>query len=588
MSSAAASPIEFELKFQVPEARRRAVRAWVAGRSPAAPQRLQAAYYDTPERALAEAGLALRLRHEGRHWVQTLKGAGDGGNLQREEDEQVCADGDVPAEALLPDPARHAGSAVGQRLLALLARRPEAPLACRYRTDIERLARVLHTPAGRVELAFDTGRIIASTAEQPVCELEIEALDGHPVAVLDVARRWALRHGLWLDTRSKAERGDLLARGLDQAPPTLARAPQLERRDDMRRALQRTVAACRAQVLPNASQVASGDWAPEHVHQLRVGLRRLRSALRLFAADPAAAALGAPLAEPAAQLFRRLGDARDADVLAGDIGARLAQAWRDAAGTDGDPALPGAGLPAVPAPGGTMRERADAVLRDPASQALLLDLVAVDLPPRPVPAGRPRGAAAAAVASWPVDRWDRAVRPDPDAPDADADASADAGSDAAAAAAADATRRPGDAASAAPGRHADHDPAPSLRRQLARRLDRWHRAVRRAARGFTALDEPGRHALRKRIKRLRYAGEFAGPLLGEAALRGLGPLKRAQAVLGELNDLAVAIQACREAAAHDPRAAFALGWLLARREAVLAEAPARLRPLGRSGRPFKR
>ena len=77
---------EIVLKLQVPAARRGAVDAAVAGTSPAPRLRLQAAYHDTPERTLAAAGLALRLRREGRQWVQTLKGRGDG-LMQRLEHE---------------------------------------------------------------------------------------------------------------------------------------------------------------------------------------------------------------------------------------------------------------------------------------------------------------------------------------------------------------------------------------------------------------------------------------------------------------------------------------------------------------------
>ena len=57
---------EIELKFQVPVVARLATEAWVLKGSTRR-VRLQAAYFDTADRLLARAGLALRLRLEGRH-----------------------------------------------------------------------------------------------------------------------------------------------------------------------------------------------------------------------------------------------------------------------------------------------------------------------------------------------------------------------------------------------------------------------------------------------------------------------------------------------------------------------------------------
>ena len=77
---------EVELKFQVPAHRRSAVEAAVAGSAPGRRIRLQAAYFDTPSGLLAGAWMALRLRKEGRVWVQTLKGAlPDGAGMTRAE-----------------------------------------------------------------------------------------------------------------------------------------------------------------------------------------------------------------------------------------------------------------------------------------------------------------------------------------------------------------------------------------------------------------------------------------------------------------------------------------------------------------------
>ena len=347
---------EIELKFQVPTVARSAVDAAVAGRTAAARTRLQAVYVDTPDHALAGAGLALRLRREGRRWVQTLKG--------RTPDLMQRHEHNVPrgtAPRLPPiDPTLHAGTPVGDALLALLAARPNEPLGMRYRTDILRRTRSVRARSGRVELAFDVGRILAGERSIDVLELEIESLSGSPLAVLGVARDWVTRHTLWLDMRSKAERGDLLERGETMAAPRRADPIVLMRDMSPAVAWRAVLGSCAAPILANASQVAAGEYLPEHVHQLRVGLRRLRSAVRLFERDGA----DAVLVDGAAILFRRLGRARDAAVFESDFADDLRAALRRK-GLTGEIAW---------APPAT--ELPTAVVRESASQLFLLDVLA--------------------------------------------------------------------------------------------------------------------------------------------------------------------------------------------------------------------
>jgi inorganic triphosphatase YgiF len=379
---------EIELKFQVPAAARAAVDQAVAGRDRRPRMRLRAAYYDTPDRALARDGLALRLRLEGRHWVQTLKGAGDDG-LTRAEHNVALAPrpGDAPAA----DPALHAATPVGQRLLALLKSSPN--LDCVFRTDILRRHRVLRTRQGSVELAFDEGSIEAGGRKLPVRELEIELVSGSPQAVIATARTWVARHGLWLDTRSKAERGDLLARGETMAEPRLQQPVALAEAMSLAEARRSVLRSCLDQVSVNASQIASGPYGDEHVHQIRVGLRRLRSALALFdgdAADPA-------LKDPAAEFFRQLSASRDQAAVGGPLVLKLADALRAIGLTlELPPRAPG-DAPASP----------ETIVRSSGAQALLLELLA-----------HTQAAPAAAIAGEPalreqladrLERWHRQV-----------------------------------------------------------------------------------------------------------------------------------------------------------------------------------
>jgi triphosphatase len=365
-------PLEIELKFQVPAASRPALRRALATAT-ARTVRLQAVYVDTADQRLAAAGLALRLRKQGRFWVQALKGRGDG-LMQRLEHEVT-----LPPQRGVPvlDPARHAGTAVGATLMQLLA--DGTPLQERYRTDIRRLLRRVRSGGATVEVALDEGRIVAGGLSLPVCEAEFELVSGPPAALLDLAERWALRHGLWLDVRSKAERGHRLAQGLERVAATSATAAAWPAAATPGVVFCATLRAALAHLLPNAAEIASGDTTPAALHQLRVGLRRLRTALRVFApwcADPAAArALERRWREP----FQRLGAARDADVLAGWLPVALAAA--------GGPPVAGPGPRTAAAEPGP-------VVRDPAFAALVLQSLRLALVP-PLPTTHKALAAAA-------------------------------------------------------------------------------------------------------------------------------------------------------------------------------------------------
>ena len=519
-AQAPSSPIlEVELKFQVPAERRDAARHWVTGDKPAKPQHLQAFYFDTAGRKLAAAGLALRLRREDGAWFQTLKGGGSDGLTRHEHQVRLEAGPAEGEEFPALDPCRHRQEQIGASLIALLATQPSDALHCIFRTDIQRCRRHLQVSCGSVELVFDEGELLAGSTEQPqraaVCELEIELLSGQPQAVLEVARQHALRLGLWLDGRKKNQLGDLLARGLTMAPARMAQATAIHAAMSVQQALQQVLCSCQEQILANASQIASGNHVAEHVHQLRVGLRRLRSGLRLFdRPELAAHAVRAQaLAEGAANLFRQLGAARDSDMLAADWAPLLEAAFASAGVSAGEPAfafvspISEAVLPAL-------------LVRESPAQNFLLDLLGM-------------------------------IEALNDLPDPGA------------------------------------EPAP-LDRLLRRRLRRWHARACVDAVGFALLDDEGRHRLRKRLKRLRYGIEFSAGLFDAERLRqGLKPLKQAQQLLGELNDLTLALQACQAQLTQGPQAWFALAWFSARRDLLKEQALPMLQAFAAAPVPWK-
>jgi CHAD domain-containing protein len=222
-----------------------------------------------------------------------------------------------------------------------------------------RTRRLLRGPGCIAELAFDQGALVASERRWPLCELEIELKRGEPLALVVPAARWVQRFGLTLDTRTKAERGERLARGQRLGAPAKAQPLALADGVDSETALRQIVANCLQQVLGNASDLThEDDTEPEHLHQLRVGLRRLRTALRDL--GPLSPAVQPEWGEGLSALFGRLGSARDRDALAQTLLPALRKAGAD-----------NLQLPVIEA-----EPAAQAALREPGTTLLWVQLMA--------------------------------------------------------------------------------------------------------------------------------------------------------------------------------------------------------------------
>ena len=360
--------MEIEFKFCIPPERLAAVQT-AARRGTHAQIRMEARYFDTSDAALSSRGIAFRLRREGDQWVQTVKALGNG-PLDREEHNVDRGPAHAKGLAPEPNPELHAGTVAGTRLLNAL-QAAKGALAETYGTEMDRVTRDIAFKGGVVELALDTGRVIAHRGtpqhkEARICELELELKAGSLAGLAAIATRWATRHGLFLSTVSKAERGERLlaarwAKPATKAAPMRANGPRKQFLNG--RGLQRAaVAHCLQQILANASEMVEGGGDEEHVHQLRIGIRRLRTALRELA--PLAPGAFNPAWEPPlVDVFQRLGQLRDRGQV---LQASLAE-LRDA----GAPALD------VTVAGEQAHgPSAAAIVRTPAFQAALIALMA--------------------------------------------------------------------------------------------------------------------------------------------------------------------------------------------------------------------
>jgi triphosphatase len=243
----------------------------MAGGTRVSRARLVSTYYDTPDRALARRGSSLRVRRDGRRFVQTVKAAGDAGDIRRGEWEDAVA-GDRP------DPQ---AVQTGPFLSAEIAEQLR-PL---FRTEVTRTTIPLAPePTTRIEAAIDRGRIRNGENSPPaqITEIELELKSGEASALYDVALQLLSVAPLRLEPRSKAERGYRLAEH-EPGPEKAVHAAPLDLRGELsaEAALQRIGRACLDHMLRNEDAVMAGD--AEGIHQMRVAVRRLRAILSAFA-----------------------------------------------------------------------------------------------------------------------------------------------------------------------------------------------------------------------------------------------------------------------------------------------------------------
>ena len=433
-------------------------------------ERLATTYYDTPDFDLARDGVALRVRRNGEQWIQTLKGGGDSaaGLHSRDEIEWPLATGDPDLEELDRTPYHKlfGRAALRNRL------RPV------FTTEFDRAARMLSFADGTAaELAIDRGEIRAGERTAPISEAEIELKTGDAQRLFELARELARDVPLRLGHASKAERGYALARDA-AAPPQKARAVELVQWQPAGAALRRIALACVTQMQANEEGMLEGR-DPEYLHQLRVGLRRLRSCMGLVGMVVGKEAV-APLAAELRWLGGALGPARDWDVFTTETLARLGREF---------PRVEG--LRAFRARCAYLRrvhgEAARAAVRSPRYTGLLLAL----------------GQAFA--------RDDLAG-----------------------------FRRPVEAAGADPPLHPHRTPSTPVVEFAAFVLDRRNRQLRKRGAEVPDATPEQRHQARIAAKKLRYAAEFFGSLYPPKQIRRyVRALEDIQDILGAVNDSVV-------------------------------------------------
>lgn len=235
-------------------------------------RKLRNVYFDTDDLALRKKRIALRVRHVGHRRIQTLKAPDteSGGAALRYREWETAIAGDRPDLDRIAD----------GELREVLPVSGSEELKEAFVSDITRSTVPLVLEDSKIELAVDTGEIATPNGREPVCEAELELKSGRPARLYELALKLHERVPFTVEYRSKAARGYDLLLG---AKPQPTKAGTVDLSGDLT-AWQGFVAIARQclQHLRANEECSRLGEDPEGVHQLRVGIRRLRAAFSLF------------------------------------------------------------------------------------------------------------------------------------------------------------------------------------------------------------------------------------------------------------------------------------------------------------------
>jgi triphosphatase len=303
-SACQGTEVELKLEFNPADAARLASHpALAAGLRQ--DRELVSTYFDTPDCALHRLGVYLRIRDSGGRYVQTVKSAKSKTELlERLEWEREIPNGNLDLDGL-------GDTALGPLLTPAI----RASLRPVFETRVARhICRVEHDDA-EVEIAIDRGEIATGTQTSPISEVELELKRGGKRALFRLAHAVSETVPFRLEVKTKAERGyELLQDRLYQAEKAadIDIPSELETGEAFRAIAQN----CLRQIMANEASMCAGH--AEALHQMRIGLRRLRAAIAVFddvADDHDVETIKGELK----WITKELGPARDLDVFGADV-----------------------------------------------------------------------------------------------------------------------------------------------------------------------------------------------------------------------------------------------------------------------------
>ncbi len=284
-------------------------------------QKLHAIYYDTEDQRLHRRGLAFRVRKNANRYVQTLK---------TESSTVAISDRgewEVDVEGFEPDLRAFKDGELTQKI-GLIFPEELKPL---FETKIERRVGMFAFDApdkskADIEVSFDQGVVLAGDQKADISEIELELKAGSRQALFALASLIREKAPVRLQAIDKAARGYRLASG-GTAPWSKAAKVALTPEMTVEHAFSTVMSAGLGHWLENERAAYEGEDS-EGVHQMRVALRRLRSALTLFR-SVLADEVRISWNERLKRILNELGPARDLDVFEEEMLAPVIEARPD-------------------------------------------------------------------------------------------------------------------------------------------------------------------------------------------------------------------------------------------------------------------
>ena len=303
-------PDEIELKLSLPESEQRRFLRHGLLRQAVSRETVQLVniYYDTPDLALHKRGVAMRLRRQGRLWLQTVKCAGvSAAGLSRRPEWEVPYRGQFDFSAIADEPLRK----------WLMRPKITGRIGPVFETSFHRITWRFEPEPGRATLLMlDRGWISAAGKREKISEVEIELATGDVASLFRLAQSLSATLSMMPALRSKAERGYRLFGAIGETPVKASGIP-LQANITPVMAFRQVALSCLEHLQNNHHGAVSCD-DPEYIHQMRVATRRLRAAMRVFRAVLPTGFSG-DLLPSLRKLMTPLGHARDLDVLSSEI-----------------------------------------------------------------------------------------------------------------------------------------------------------------------------------------------------------------------------------------------------------------------------